>query len=1234
MARIALVCGLVAALSSAAIGGAPAFRWNDDFGAYKTGSDGAPVWDASGIGWEVVGGKYVVADATKSFAILAKAPYAKRVTLETTVTVRKAMTTGWKVAGVVVMLDARNYWHFALVEAPDDKDREHFIELTESLDGTWLAQSQPSTKLTELESLNPNVAWKYNHPYRLRIELTGQEIAGTLSELDGKVIACRRYKLDNKAVTWGQPALDVSGLGVAFDDVAAKCDAIVPPPKQEKATVPAYTQAGRVALPAEPLGKATGFFHVEQHGGRWWVIDPKGQPFYIVGTDHANFRSHWCEKLGYAPYNRNMVKQFRGDEDKWAASTAERLLSWGFNSLGAGHSPSLRHRGLAWMGFAHLGSGFAPISDICPKVHWTGFPNVFHPKFQLYCEKVARRMCSPHKDDPWLLGYFIDNELEWYGKGWRAWELCDEIFRAPATDSNKQALIAFLKNRYPKIEQLNAAWGTKAESYEAILKARTVLREQTNKGRADRREFIMDELGWGKISRGAYSLTDEVFKKPADHSAKQALMAFLKKRYPTIARLNKAWGTKVASYEALAEAVRPVQHQTERGEQDKIDFLRLIAERYFAITSAAIRKHDPNHMVLGTRFAGTMPPVGDIAGKHCDIFTINCYRRVNLETGEVLGFQDDLAKWYADVKRPFMITEWSFPALDAGLPCKHGAGMRVDTQAEKAKCFTIFQKLLFATPFMVGSNYFMWVDEPAQGISSTFPEDSNYGLVDVNNKPYKLLTEAATRLHPQVYQIHSSRTPSLSVKLRRTRWLGIFPWGRGWLAVVSNAGRTAAKTELEISVDGKKHRQAIHVAARRSVRLAIPGIDAPTGHYVRVVADPDEAIPEVRRSDNVATAIIPRRQSPGLRRGELPVTVINASDEALRGVPVVVPLGDGLGLGATPQAWALKPDSKERTALPCQLDVLSGGAEVVIVPPELPAFGMLECAVDLAGAKQAAPGKAAPRVRLARAGDTWTVDNGVLRLIKQGPGGSAFDKIGLNGKELGRFVPVIWQDVGQNMWPQPDTAKIVAASNGPVRLVLDIEFELKPTSKQAVKTEVGAGGKYAQAERQPGAFRTCYRFVFYHGKPWFSVQFQWIENTDTRPWDFQAYFHYALSNLAGDATDDVAGNPEVPNYYASANAVAWSDAKARLHYGITATASDHFRMRFWLNAGGGQHADVRKEVRSSLKPGERYAAPQPVAYIFGASGATARQAWAPVVREIRRANAVQVQLHGAARGGR
>jgi hypothetical protein len=98
-------------------------------------------------------------------------------------------------------------------------------------------------------------------------------------------------------------------------------------------------------------------------------------------------------------------------------------------------------------------------------------------------------------------------------------------------------------------------------------------------------------------------------------------------------------------------------------------------------------------------------------------------------------------------KRPMMITEWSFPALDAGLPSTKGAGQRFRTQVERAKATGIYAETILRMPFMVGHDYFMWVDEPALGITPEFPENSNYGLVNGDCEPYPELTGVFTTLH-------------------------------------------------------------------------------------------------------------------------------------------------------------------------------------------------------------------------------------------------------------------------------------------------------------------------------------------------------------------------------------------------------------------------------------------------------------------------------------------------------
>ena len=145
--------------------------------------------------------------------------------------------------------------------------------------------------------------------------------------------------------------------------------------------------------------------------------------------------------------------------------------------------------------------------------------------------------------------------------------------------------------------------------------------------------------------------------------------------------------------------------------------------------------------------------------------SLNFYRPIDIKRGVEKKWVEQLEAFYATSGKPLMNTEWSFLGLDSGLPCKHGMGMRVNTQAERAQCFVHWQTMLFSLPFMVGSQYFMWNDQPPLGISDTFPEDGNYGLVTNDDEAYPELTDAAALLNPQVYKIHARG----KVKLRGSK---------------------------------------------------------------------------------------------------------------------------------------------------------------------------------------------------------------------------------------------------------------------------------------------------------------------------------------------------------------------------------------------------------------------------------------------------------------------------------
>ena len=254
--------------------------------------------------------------------------------------------------------------------------------------------------------------------------------------------------------------------------------------------------------------------------------------------------------------------------------------------------------------------------------------------------------------------------------------------------------------------------------------------------------YIDNELVWQGM-RGASMDTgffDSVRGKGEGHSARRALMEFLRRN--GIADLT--------AFDAMP---------SERQKTVKTAFLNLAAERYFSVTTDAIRRHDPNHLIFGCRFAGldgAPAAVWKAAGRFCDVITFNCYpwadidRNVMLDARGGTSLVPRFAAVHALTGKPLLVTEWSFPALDTGRPCLNGGGQRFRTQPERVQASALFARTLLSLPYVLGYSYFMWVDQPALGTNGENPEDSNYGLVSESGVPYAGLTGMFAQLHNEV----------------------------------------------------------------------------------------------------------------------------------------------------------------------------------------------------------------------------------------------------------------------------------------------------------------------------------------------------------------------------------------------------------------------------------------------------------------------------------------------------
>lgn len=534
----------------------------------------------------------------------------------------------YKTAAVALYEAPRRFWHLAFLETPQG---HRTFELNELLDGTWCAQTSSMLEVDEQKG-----PWQAGVRYRMTIKMDGKGVEGVVTTVDGRPVFRRRYRFTDRSVACGYPVLK----GYAFRGTYSKVD---------------VTEQGGWMRPTVEAGvdepSAGPFWRLDRDGeGRWNFVSPEGKADFLAGCSTVSWQGDYNFKLGYCPYGRTVRKKY-GTPEKWARECERRLKDWGFSYATA--SPEFyNNTDFSYSRIIALGQDMA-MGDgefcilPCDGGPCTAFPNVFSPKWEAYCRYRAWKDCRPSRNDRRLVGWFIDNELSWWGDARK--------FRTPP-------------------------------------------------------------------ARGLY---DAAIRRPAGHSAR-------------------------AAAEALAKS-RGFDDPDKADATTRLAFVRLCAERYFSIAAKAIREADPNHLILGCRFAGinsSDPVVWEECGRYCDALSVNLYPVADLTREAIYNgsspkaplAEELLGKVHERCGKPLMITEWSFSALDSGIPCLHGAGQRFFTQKERAKAVELFAKTMYGLPYMAGYLFFKWSDQPYYGRKSEKSENTNYGLVNADDEPYPEVT--------------------------------------------------------------------------------------------------------------------------------------------------------------------------------------------------------------------------------------------------------------------------------------------------------------------------------------------------------------------------------------------------------------------------------------------------------------------------------------------------------------
>jgi len=158
------------------------------------------------------------------------------------------------------------------------------------------------------------------------------------------------------------------------------------------------------------------------------------------------------------------------DEKRWASQTLDRLQAWGFNTVGNWSAPAL--------GDAQRVPYTLPLSIVGDYTSistgndwWGGMPDPFDPRFAMATERAVAIATRDHRDDPWLIGYFADNELAWAGPGddpKARYALAYGTLKMTTDVPAKRAFLKQLRDKYRNQEGLSKAWGIDLPAWELM----------------------------------------------------------------------------------------------------------------------------------------------------------------------------------------------------------------------------------------------------------------------------------------------------------------------------------------------------------------------------------------------------------------------------------------------------------------------------------------------------------------------------------------------------------------------------------------------------------------------------------------------------------------------------------------------------------------------------------------------------------------------------------------------
>ncbi len=296
--------------------------------------------------------------------------------------------------------------------------------------------------------------------------------------------------------------------------------------KQEKKLLDGILMPDRSTFGGYKHGKkqpATGYFRTAKIDGKWSLVDPEGYPYFATGLDiirlgdaatmtgydfkqtndkssrYVEFKKRadmfeWLPKYGeplavhfgyvsnvhsgaldkgetFNFQRANLQRKYGTNyEQKWLEVTVDRMINWGFTSLGNWTSPKLyQNNKIPYFANGWIRGNYKTVSS--GQDFWGALPDVFDPVFAKQADISVRKVAAEVKDSPWCVGVFIDNEKS-FGRSEsddsRLGIVINTLSRDGATVPTKAHFTSLMKTKYGTIAALNKSWGKNIANWKAF----------------------------------------------------------------------------------------------------------------------------------------------------------------------------------------------------------------------------------------------------------------------------------------------------------------------------------------------------------------------------------------------------------------------------------------------------------------------------------------------------------------------------------------------------------------------------------------------------------------------------------------------------------------------------------------------------------------------------------------------------------------------------------------------